>query len=60
MSYSSILTSDGDQIKRAINYLRKMDASIQGQNGNGRLYSAAMAVAHGFNLPGETAVQLLL
>jgi hypothetical protein len=59
-SCNQILMPDDDTFKRAGAYLAKMERSVQGQNGNGKLFAAAVAMAHGFALPGEQAVQCLL
>ena len=47
-------------MRRATLYLHKLPPSIQGQNGNGALFAAAVAVAHGFNLDEQAAADLLL
>jgi hypothetical protein len=44
---------------RAIKYLEKMEPSIDGQDGHGRLLAAASAVVWGFDLAVETGFRLL-
>lgn len=50
----------GDVNARAVAYLERMPESIQGANGSGRLFAAAMAMVRGFVLPDDQAVALLV
>lgn len=49
-----------DVRERAILYLRRMEPSIQGQNGSARALWAAVALVRGFDLDPMTALELLL
>ena len=51
--------SQGDVIERAKAYLAKLPDAIQGQDGSGKLYTAATALVHGFCLSGDEALTLL-
>jgi hypothetical protein len=46
--------------ERAIRYLEKIEPAISGQNGHNRAFRAACQIGPGFDLPPETAYQLLL
>jgi len=46
--------------ERAIAYLAKMAPAISGQGGHSTTYAAAVAVAHGFAIEPERALQILL
>ncbi len=47
------------RVLRATRYLARMPPSIQGQNGSGALFKAALHLTMGFLLPEEDAFQLL-
>jgi hypothetical protein len=49
-----------DTLERARLYVGKMDPSYQGQNGNGKLFAAALAIAWGFAFDEDQAVEFLL
>src|SRR5690606_5819970 len=49
----------GDRRARASAYLATMDPAIQGCGGHDRLYAAATAMVHGFDLPADVARELL-
>ena len=46
--------------ERAIRYLSKMEPSVSGQNGHGKLFAAAVALVQGFGMEPEQAAELLL
>jgi len=46
--------------RRAAAYLDAMPPAISGQGGHNATYAAAVAMAHGFALPGDVALNLLL
>ncbi len=51
---------DGDVERRAAAYLDAMPAAISGQGGHNATYAAATALVHGFALPIDVALHLLL
>ena len=51
---------DAHLLKRAGKWLAKAEPAIQGQEGNSKLYTAAVGVAYGFDLPDEQAFDLLM
>ncbi|MEX0718041.1 MAG: bifunctional DNA primase/polymerase, partial [Planctomycetaceae bacterium] len=46
--------------RRALAYLDRMSPAISGQGGHGATYAAATALVHGFGIPPERALDLLL
>lgn len=48
-----------DVTSRAAKYLARMPAAVAGQNGHGALFTAARAMAYGFDLGADEAFQLL-
>jgi len=46
-------------LRRAEAYLRKMEPAVQGSNGSGALFNAALAMVRGFELPEGEALDLL-
>lgn len=53
-------TGAGDRLTdRATAYVRSLPPSIQGANGSAKLYAAATALVHGFDLPTSTARDIL-
>lgn len=50
----------GDVMRRASLYLATKPGAVQGSNGSGVLYDAASAMAHGFGLPAEDVIAMLM
>lgn len=56
MSYQ---VTDDERLRRASAYLTRMDPAVQGAGGHNRLYAAATAMIHGFELSPAEAYELL-
>jgi len=55
-----IVQASGDVEVRALAYLDSMPPAISGQGGHNATYAAATALVHGFGLPQDRALELLL
>ncbi len=53
-------SSDPEVEKRAVAYLAEMPPAISGEGGHNAAYAAATALVHGFGIPPDHALQLLL